>query len=58
MAIGIQIKKPDHSAKPEAEFGSSTQSGESLHWFYYALLGLTFPIALMALFFYIQTRSV
>lgn len=57
MAIGIQIKKPDH-AKPDTEFGSNIQTGESLHWFYYALLGLTFPIALMALFFYIQTRSV
>ncbi len=58
MGIGIQIKKPDHVIHPSLGPGSMPHTGEPLHWFFYALLSLTFPAALVALFFFLQTRGV
>ncbi len=59
MGIGIQIKKPDHvNPTPGMGMGSMPQAKESLQWFYYAFLGLTFPAAIVALVFFFRTRAV
>ena len=57
MGIGIQIKKPDQ-VNSTPGFGTMAQAGDSIHWFYYALLSLTFPAAIVALLFFFQTRNV
>lgn len=56
MGVGIQIRKPEHvQAKPMLQpLQSLTQ--ESLPPLFNLMLILTFPAALVALFFFVQTR--
>lgn len=58
MAKGIQIKKPDHvaEAKPILEPLEKNQA-EPLPPFFYLMLVLTFPAALVAIYFFLQSRS-
>jgi len=59
MAKGIQIKKPDHvaEAKPILEPLENKQA-VFLPPFFYLMLVLTFPASLVAIYFFIQSRSV
>lgn len=56
MGKGIQIKKPDHLAS-STDIPAAQPIPTTLPVFFYVMLGLTFPAALFALYFFIQTRN-
>ena len=59
MGKGIQIKKPDHMVNVESVIEEKiSQSPQSLPSLFYLMMGLTFPAAFLALYFFLQTRHV
>lgn len=58
MGLGIQIKKPEHlSSAPEFK-PFQAASADTFSPLYYLLFFLTFPAALVAIYFFFQTRTV
>lgn len=59
MGIGIQIKKPDHSAAATPVLVSEEiNQAPPLSPILYLLLFVSFPACFVAFYFFIQTRSV
>lgn len=57
MGKGIQIKKPDQTGMKPALEPISSSSPATLSPTLYLMLILTFPAALVALYFFLQTRA-
>ena len=58
MGIGIQIKKPEHVKVESVIEDKSSKHAQSFPPLFYLMMGLTFPAALLALYFFLQTRNV